>query len=629
MSWWKKVVEFFTGPTVSDEEEEAPKATGGTPLERATWQAVLARIGRKERFSALDIARDATAPQGYTGLSEAVALVDTFFERGLFEPHHYARTRVSNAAAIAYLYHPEGETPTASYVPPPIPSSLPIAAPKSAPVSASQPADSSVRDAYDVGEFLTLTPSELRARALKIQPWRTGWIGRVDVIPPESDERTALIDRGLELRGLLSRAELVEIHRVGDLWLAHHDRVRLVRAKAAKNADEAVAQLRIERQRKREEKRAEAATKKAERIAAIAKRRQEDIIHLGRGVSAGLADRRALVEKLMAKGLPVLATPHDIAKALELTIPELRQLAFHADASRVRHYVEFDVPKRSSGTRRLAAPLPRMHKAQRWILEHVLDKLEVSPEAHGFVKGRSTVTAARPHAGQDVVMNLDLKDFFPSITFPRVRGLFQALGYSPAVATIFALLCTESPRVCAEFAGVVYYVAAAPRALPQGACTSPALSNQIVRKLDRRLEGTARARGWTYTRYADDLSFSAPAGKREDIGRLMARVRHVAEEEGFVLNPQKGRVQKRGGRMDVTGVVVNDPNKLGVPREEVRRLRAILHNAKKTGLEAQNRAGNPHFAESLRGKIAYVQMIDRERGAALVKAFNELPPRAR
>src|SRR6185436_17792305 len=120
----------------------------------------------------------------------------------------------------------------------------------------------------------------------------------------------------------------------------------------------------------------------------------------------------------------------------------------------------------------------------------------------GFVSGRSTVSNARAHLGRSLVVNLDLKDFFPSVTFPRVRGLFESVGYSPAAATILALLCTESPRMAVDHDGTRHWVAVAERALPQGACTSPAIANLVARKLDRRLAGAAKKLGWTYTRYA-------------------------------------------------------------------------------------------------------------------------------
>ena len=112
------------------------------------------------------------------------------------------------------------------------------------------------------------------------------------------------------------------------------------------------------------------------------------------------------------------------------------------------------------------------------------------------------VTRHAPHVGTGIVLNSDLKNFFPTITFPRVRGLFKQLGYSPAVATILALLCTESPRRKAMFNGKPYWVASGPRALPQGACTSPTLSNLASRRLDSRLDGMARRLGFRYTRYA-------------------------------------------------------------------------------------------------------------------------------
>jgi retron-type reverse transcriptase len=330
------------------------------------------------------------------------------------------------------------------------------------------------------------------------------------------------------------------------------------------------------------------------------------------------------VEKLAEAGMPVLASPADVARALGLAIPELRWLAFHAEAPEKTHYVYFEIPKRSGGTRLLASPHAKLRKAQSWIAEHVVAKAPVTPQAHGFVPGRSTVTNAAPHVGRGVVVNLDLEDFFPSVTFPRVRGLFESFGYSPAVATILALLTTESPRTPMDLDGKRYWVAAKDRALPQGACTSPAIANLVSRKLDRRLAGMSAKLGWAYTRYADDMTFSASGEHKKDVGLLLARVRHIAGEEGFRLNAKKGRVQRSGGRQEVTGIVVNQ--KPGIAREEVRRLRAILHGAKKTGLEAQNREGRPAFEAWLRGKIAYVMMVDREKGSALRAALDAIAP---
>jgi RNA-directed DNA polymerase len=507
------------------------------------------------------------------------------------------------------------------------PSSAPPPAPapvKGAPAPA--PAAPSLADPLSAGAILGLSPDELRKRALRINPYQTAWIGRVDTIPPQSDERTALIDRGLILRGLLNEAQIAEIHRIGDQWLKHHEAEKMAGIAARKEVDKTMAARAAERAATKAQKKREAEAKKEQRAAEVLRRKAEDILYLGPGVSSLLSDRRSHIEALKERGLPLLSTPADVALALDLKVSELRWLCFHSEAAEHPHYVYFEIPKRSSGSRRLAAPQPKLAKAQAWVLHNVLEKLSTEEPAHGFIKGRSTVTCAAPHVGRDLVINLDLTEFFPTIRLERVRGVFRRLGYSPAVATIFALLCSEAPRTSALFEGKRYWVAVGPRALPQGACTSPALSNQIARKLDRRLAGMSKKYGFSYTRYADDLTFSAPPGKRSELPMFLARVRHIVDEEGFALNPRKGRVQGAARRQSVTGIVVNQ--KPSVPREEVRTLRAILHHAKKTGLAAQNREGLPHFEAHLAGRIAYVHMVDPARAAPLRAALAELTGRA-
>src|SRR4029078_13447271 len=134
---------------------------------------------------------------------------------------------------------------------------------------------------------------------------------------------------------------------------------------------------------------------------------------------------------------------------------------------------------KSGGLRTLSAPHKGLAADQQWVLANILAKLPAEPAGHGFLTGKSILSNARAHVGQAVVVNLDLEDFFPSITFPRVRSVFQRAGYSPAAATVLALLCTESPRRTVEYDGKTYHVAVGPRGLPQGACTSPGLSNQV------------------------------------------------------------------------------------------------------------------------------------------------------
>ncbi len=466
----------------------------------------------------------------------------------------------------------------------------------------------------NAADFLPITTEQLTEEAKDVTRWGP-WFGLRNLIPPASDLRTKLIDRGMVTAGLLTPEQLAEIHRVGDEMERLRPSLSGIQARAQQSGEEAVKADREQRAKLKEQKKAEAAARKQRHAEAVAQRKATDILFLGRGVSGRLGDRAGDRAKLESLGLPVLFTPAELAEALGLTVPRLRWLAFHTEAATRVHYVSFTVPKRSGGTRTLSAPHRTLAAAQRWILEKIVNRLPVEPPAHGFLQGRSILTNALPHGGKSVVVNLDLENFFPSITFPRVRSVFQRLGYSPAVATVLALLGTECPRRVAEYDGVTYHVAVGPRGLPQGACTSPGLSNQVARRLDRRLGGLATKLGLTYTRYADDLTFSGDADLDGRVGYLLARVRHLAEDEGFTVNEKKTRVQRRNAAQTVTGLVVND--RPGVARGEVRRLRAILHRARHEGLAKQNLEGRPDFLAWLEGKIAYVGMARPEAGAKL------------
>ena len=188
-------------------------------------------------------------------------------------------------------------------------------------------------------------------------------------------------------------------------------------------------------------------------------------------------------------------------------------------------------------------------------------------------------------------------------------------------------LCTECPRETVEYQGQTYHPAVGPRGLPQGACTSPSISNLISRHLDQRLTGMAKKLGWTYTRYADDISFSASGQAAQKIGYVLARIRHIADDEGFAVNEKKTRVLRKNNRQSVTGIVVNDV--ASVPRKTIRKLRAILHNAKKSGgnlqaINAQNRDNREDFVGWLAGMISFVQMVHPEKGLRLRRDFEAL-----
>jgi retron-type reverse transcriptase len=384
-----------------------------------------------------------------------------------------------------------------------------------------------------------------------------------------------------------------------------------------KNPEKALAE---ERKRRWQESKKRRAENKAKRAAEQLRRRQEweavreaKLVYAGEGVSGGLQDTQSDVEALTRRELPVMHTAVDLAAKLNINLPALRWLTYHRRGATVVHYHRFEIAKKTGGVRCISAPKPALAMVQRWVLDNILMRLSVTPQAHGFVRGHSIVSNAMPHVGRTVVINLDLKDFFPSVTFRRVKGLFGGLGYSEHLATVLALLCTEPPRIPAAVDGKLYYVALGERVLPQGACTSPAVTNALCHRLDCRLQGLAKKHAFAYTRYADDLTFSG--NNPQVVGRLLRSVRSIVKEEGFQEHPTKTRVMRRANRQEVTGVTVNA--RPTVAREEVRELRAILHNVSRFGLESQNRNGHPNFAAYLRGRVEFIGMIDPPRAQRL------------
>lgn len=381
-----------------------------------------------------------------------------------------------------------------------------------------------------------------------------------------------------------------------------------------------------ERQRRWDESKQRRAAAKAARLEEEKKRREawaaqkdKTLVHAGPGVSGGLQNVHSDETKLAAQGLPLLHTAADLAAHMSISLSSLRWLTYHRRGATLVHYHRYGIAKKTGGVRYISAPKPALKQAQAWVQQNILALLPVEEPAHGFVPTCSILSNATPHVGKAVVINLDMKEFFPSITFRRVKGLFESMGYSEHVATVLALLCTEPPRLAAELGGKVYHVALGQRVLPQGACTSPAITNLLCRKLDRRLEGLARRHEFSYTRYADDLTFSGD--RPSAVGKLLRSARTILQAEGFTEHPTKTRVMRRSGHQEVTGVTVNV--RPTISRAEVRRLRALLHQAARNGLESQNRTSRPRFADYLRGRVAFICMVDPSRGEPLRAALEQ------
>lgn len=331
-----------------------------------------------------------------------------------------------------------------------------------------------------------------------------------------------------------------------------------------------------------------------------------------------------------------VATVADLADLLDLPVGHL---LWYADTSGMQrrarvpalHLYRYRWLTRLGRTPRLLeVPRPRLRRVQRIVLDRIAGLVPTHPAVHGFVRGRSCVSGAQRHVGAAVVIGMDLAGFFAAVGAPRVYGILRTAGYPEAVAhlltglgttaTPIAVLTAMPPGGEAVDRFALRQGLAAPH-LPQGAPTSPQWANLTAYRLDCRIAGLAAASGVTYTRYADDLTLSGRL-RRPQASRLVDAVRRIAREEGFRLNEAKTRIQPRATRQLVTGIVVND--RRNAPREDYDALRAILHNAARTGAAAQNQLGHPDFRAHLLGRIGWIEGLNPGRGRRLRADFDRV-----
>ncbi len=328
--------------------------------------------------------------------------------------------------------------------------------------------------------------------------------------------------------------------------------------------------------------------------------------------------------------VPAIETLAELAQWLSIQPQELawfsdlKALGNKLNNPTLQHYRYKMVRKHAGGVRVIESPKPRLKEMQRRILAEILDRVPAHPAAHGFIRGRSIVSFAQAHTGKEVVLRLDLDNFFPQFPAARVQALFRTLGYPESVANALAGLCSNSvPRSAwstrPEGIDAVPWSRAramyAATHLPQGAPTSPAIANLGAYRLDCRLTGLSEAAGAVYTRYADDLAFSGGGDFAHSVERFAAHIGAIALEEGFSLNFHKTRVMRRGNRQHMAGLVVNQ--KPNLARRDLETLEAILYNCSRFGLESQNREHLPDFRAHLAGKVSFVEMVNLKKGARL------------
>ncbi|MFD1675422.1 reverse transcriptase family protein [Alicyclobacillus fodiniaquatilis] len=267
-------------------------------------------------------------------------------------------------------------------------------------------------------------------------------------------------------------------------------------------------------------------------------------------------------QKFVDRNLPVIFDTQHLSLLIGIDEKYLFKVSNRQDL----FYRHFAIPKKSkNGYREIAEPLPNLKIIQQWILDEILYYIQPSIYTKSYKKSSSIKDNARFHRGQKKVLTIDIVDFFGHVKYSQVRRLFSEIGYRLPVATMLARLCTLN------------------ECLPQGACTSPAISNLIFKNIDYRISSYARKLDVRYTRYADDLTFSGDF----DPGRVVNFVRYVLNENNFTVNDGKTRLREQHQRQEVTGIVVN--TKMQVSKELRRKIGQEVYYIRKFGLKSHLR----------------------------------------
>lgn len=306
-------------------------------------------------------------------------------------------------------------------------------------------------------------------------------------------------------------------------------------------------------------------------------------------------------ERLQSNNIPVIYNLRHLRKIFQIKRKE--QKLFFGE-QRASLYSCFEIPKKSGGKRIIEAPCERLKKIQRWIKDEIIDSFCPSEHAIGFRKGMSIVDNAKPHIGKELVINLDLKDFFPSVTYAEVLRLFVYMGYRLDVSHLLTKLCTNSNNV-----------------LPQGSPASPSLSNLVLLKLDKRLSTLARSINCCYSRYADDITFSG----EKRIKSIVPLVQRIIIEEGYSVNEDKVRLQYANQRQEVTGLIVN--TKLSVSKNITDEINKALYFCKKYGVTSHMKhidCDKHFYREHLYGIAYFINMVDPKKGMLYLNELDDI-----
>lgn len=305
-------------------------------------------------------------------------------------------------------------------------------------------------------------------------------------------------------------------------------------------------------------------------------------------------------ERLISNNLPVIFDVDHLSLVCGAPKELIAKMMFSDD----KFYTIARIPKKSGEIRELHIPSVELKYLQRWILDNILNKINVSPYATGFCNNKSIVDNAKIHIGKECILNMDIKDFFPSITFKMVFRIFVYFGYTKELSFVFAKLCTYEDS------------------LPQGSPASPYISNIVCLKIDKRLSSLAKKYQANYSRYADDITFSGNAG----IKKLITIASEILFEEGFLTNEKKTRLQYSCQRQEVTGLVTNNGT-IKVNKYYKRDLYQAIYYCTKFGVNSHLKKINCNksfYKEHLYGKAYFVNMVEPDEGTKLFKLLDQI-----
>ena len=306
-------------------------------------------------------------------------------------------------------------------------------------------------------------------------------------------------------------------------------------------------------------------------------------------------------ENLIALNLPVVFNKEHFSLLVGRKYKEITTLMATLETN---YYHLAFIKKKNGGERTLNIPAVSLRIIQRWILDKILKNMYISQYAMGFCKNKSIVTNAKYHLGKTCVINVDLKDFFPSITQKQIFNIFYYYGYTIDVSYMLSRLCTCEGR------------------LPQGAPTSPCLSNIVCLKLDKRLSEVSKRFKAEYTRYADDITFSS----NSDISNILPIVKEIIQNEGFHLNEKKTRILFKHQKQEVTGLLVNG-NQIRVDKKYIKKFKQEIYYCKKYGVEnhLQHIDCKKHFyRDHMYGKAYFIKMVDEKMGKKLINELDSI-----